>query len=84
MNAGSTFIPDFIKARNPEGLRRLMFERNIKDGKQYIYQNPQYVVDKKTGVGWWYAWFFRDLLSDANADLKNILSATLEQTGGNG
>lgn len=41
---------NFIKAIKPEGLRKLMVQKNINDGIIYSYQ---IIFDGK----FWYAWF---------------------------
>lgn len=52
-----------------------MFLKNSNDGKQYIFQNPQFVVDpKKPKEGYWIVWFYRDIGADSSAELTNILN----------
>lgn len=73
MSFRSTLIPDFLKASSPEGLRRLMFMKNTQDGKQYIFQNPQYIYDETRKKYFWFVWFYRDMSADSSAEIKNIL-----------
>lgn len=50
-------IPNFLVARTPKGLRRLMLETNIKFGKQFNFFDIQFVGGK------WYAWYYLDITS---------------------
>lgn len=64
----SELIPDFLKARSPEGLRRLMLERNLKDGKQYNYFSIQ------QSNGYWFAWFYVDLTDNFTGKIEKIIT----------
>ena len=68
MVAKSSIIPDFLKARSPQGLRRLMFLKNMKDGKQYKYFAIQFAE------GSWVAWFYRDLDESINGGIEEIMT----------
>lgn len=70
MSARSTLIPDFIKARSPAGLRRLMFQNNLKDGKQYNYFSIQFAS------GSWVAWYYRDLRDNFTGQVERIMEAS--------
>lgn len=45
-------IPNFLKARTPQGLRRLMFRNNASRSTQFVYHSIQFVD------GYWFAWFY--------------------------
>jgi len=67
----SSYIPDFIMAQSPLGLRRLMYATNAKAGKQFKYFDIQQFTDN--GKTKWIAWFYRDMdsigeLTDGNAE----------------
>lgn len=51
-----TDIPVFITAGSPQGLRRKMFDTNLKLKAFVNYQFIQYVESEKK----WYAWFVAD------------------------
>lgn len=74
MSTRSSLIPDFLKARSPQGLRRLMFLKNTKDGKQYNYFSIQFVGDG------WVAWYYRDLADNFTGQVKEIFEG--EPNGG--
>lgn len=67
----SSYIPDFIMAQSPLGLRRLMYATNAKAGQQFKYFDIQQFTDN--GKTKWIAWFYRDMdsigeLTDGNAE----------------
>jgi hypothetical protein len=45
-------IPNFLAARSPQGLRRLMLLNNTKKGHVFVYQ-ILYVADQKKWVAWY-------------------------------
>jgi len=45
-----------------------MFQRNLKDGRQYSYFSIQFAE------GAWVAWFYEDLLDNFNGKIKEILT----------
>lgn len=45
-------IPNFIKAKTAQGLRRHMLINNVQHAKQFVYHDIQFVN------GEWYAWFY--------------------------
>lgn len=49
----SRHVPKFLSAPRAKGLRRLMLENNLKNGKEFHYFDIQYVADDKR----WYAWY---------------------------
>ena len=59
----STRIPSFLKARSPQGLRRLMLLNNTNNATFYQYFDIQFVG------GFWFAWFYKDVGQD---DIKII------------
>lgn len=48
-------IPNFVKAKTPSGLRRLMFENNMRKNVQYVYHAIQFAS------GYWYAWYYEEI-----------------------
>lgn len=46
----SAHIPNFLVARSPQGLRRLMLVNNTKKGMVFVYQI-------QFSDGKWYAWY---------------------------
>lgn len=62
----SDWIPDFITAQSPMGLRRMMFITNAKAGTQFKYFDIQLYKDE-SGKAKWIAWFYRRL-----EDLKGL------------
>lgn len=52
MSAVLRRIPHFVKAASPEGLRRLMFRTNVRDGVEYRFFDITY--DGKSWVAWFY------------------------------
>lgn len=60
MTNHSDWIPDFITAQSPKGLRRLMFKTNAKSGTQFKYFDIAQIVDEKGGKKW-IAWYYRSL-----------------------
>lgn len=71
MSAKSTFIPNYLKARSPQGLRRLMFQKNLKDGKQYNYFSIEFVNTPKDPH--FIAWFYEDINDNFNGKIKDIM-----------
>lgn len=55
MEARVSNLPNFLKHRSPEGLRKLMLTNNIKLGQQVNYISIQFVS------GYWFAWFYQDI-----------------------
>jgi hypothetical protein len=51
-------IPNYVSARSPQGLRRVMLMNNAKSGFFHQYFDIQFVG------GRWYAWFYREVGSD--------------------
>lgn len=45
-------VPKYVKAASPNGLRRMMYQVQLKDRMQYNFNSIQYVN------GYWYAWYF--------------------------
>lgn len=45
-------IPNYITAKTPQGLRRVMLMNNVKHVMQFTYHNIQFVN------GAWYAWYY--------------------------
>lgn len=45
-------IPNFVKAKSPEGLRRVMLMNNIRNAMQFVYHDIQFVN------GYWFAWYY--------------------------
>lgn len=72
-------IPSYLKARSPQGLRRLMLLNNAKNSTFYEYTNMQWVPDDNGGH--WYAWYYRDV--DTN-DVKDLDTPPSEDGGTNG
>lgn len=62
MEARSSVIPNYIKAANPLGLRRLMLLTATKLNAQLKFFDIQYVVDGKEK--YWIAWYCHDVLND--------------------
>jgi hypothetical protein len=67
MSQHSSFIPDFIMAQSPMGLRRLMFKTNAKAGAQFQYFDISNFIDAE-GETKWIAWFFRDIKGIGDLD----------------
>lgn len=59
-------IPHFIKARSPEGLRRLMLRNNVKWG--LIFNYYQIIFDGNT----WFAWFQLDAVDALEDEIKQM------------
>lgn len=59
-------LPFFIKARSPQGLRRLMIQTNTKQGYTFHYFDIQHVN------GNWYAWYYKDLKSTNSEDIEEL------------
>lgn len=68
----SDWIPDFITAQSPMGLRRMMFITNAKAGTQFKYFDIQLFKDEN-GKTKWIAWFYRRL-----DDIKNLSDGSTE------
>lgn len=66
-----TDIPVFITAKSPQGLRRKMFETNLKLKAFVNYQHIQFAD------GQWYAWFFAD---DKQTEEAGLDAATNKST----
>jgi hypothetical protein len=62
----SSFLPNYLRARSPQGLRRLMLLNNIKRGLQVSYFNIQFVN------GYWFAWY--NIEVDFNENFKETKS----------
>lgn len=45
-------VPNYVKASNPQGLRRLMYQVQLKDRMQYKFFDISFVN------GYWFAWYF--------------------------
>ena len=61
-------IPNYIKARSPQGLRRLMLLNNARSSTFYEYTHIQFISDAEGGQ--WYAWYYRDVDNNDIADLE--------------
>jgi len=59
-------IPTYLKAKSPQGLRRLMLSNNVKHGGIFEYQ-IMFVGE------YWYAWY--------RADAKTFLGNIIEENG---
>lgn len=57
--AKANLIPNFIRAANPKGLRRLMLLNNAKLGGLVQYFDIQQTLDGK-----WIAWYYAEIQSD--------------------
>lgn len=64
MEARLNNIPNFIKAAQPQGLRRQMLLTNIRLGQQVKYFDIQFVS------GSWFAWYYEEYNLELN--LKNV------------
>jgi hypothetical protein len=67
---GNSFrIPNYITARSLLGLRRLMLQNNLRNGKEYSYFDIQFVG------GAWVAWYLeiedQDKLIEATKPREN-------------
>jgi hypothetical protein len=69
-------IPSYLKARSPQGLRRLMLLNNAKASTFFEYTQIQYISDEK----YWYAWYYRDVDTNDITDLET--PPTTEVTDG--
>jgi hypothetical protein len=65
-------IPNFIKARSPQGLRLLMLKTNSQNGKHYQYFDIQYV--KEAAASYWIAWYFDEVTLENVDKLDQELS----------
>ena len=54
-NPGMDNIPNFLRARSPQGLRRLMRRNNLRL-RAFIKYDIQWVDSEKQ----WYAWYYVD------------------------
>lgn len=52
-------IPNFIKARSPQGLRGLCLKKNLESKKFNEYRDFQEITDK-TGK-WYICWYFEEV-----------------------
>ena len=48
-------LKNYITAKSPNGLRRLMMQNNARKGYSFIYEDVQFVK------GRWYAWYNEEL-----------------------
>jgi hypothetical protein len=73
MSNHSSWIPDFITAQSPMGLRRLMFSTNAKAGTQYKYFDINQFKDD-SGKTKWIAWFYRNVegIGNLNDDAEQL------------
>lgn len=60
-------IPNYLRARSPQGLRRAMLLNNSKTSTFFQYFDIQHVADPQGG--YWYAWYFKDVNND---DIGNM------------
>lgn len=51
-------VPNYIKATSPQGLRRLMYNVQLKDKMQYKFFDISFVD------GNWFAWYFYEPKTD--------------------
>lgn len=61
-----TRIPNYLSARSPQALRRLMLAMNMKMGGEVKYFDIQFVQGK------WFAWFFLDIEDDLKTHKKTL------------
>jgi hypothetical protein len=59
-------IPNFLKARSPQGLRRAMLINNTRNNTFYQY----FDIQLNPADGFWYAWFYKDVGSEDVAVLE--------------
>lgn len=62
-------IPNYLKARSPQGLRRLMLLNNAKGSAFYEYVNISPVLEGT--VLYWYAWYYKDVDNSDITDLES-------------
>lgn len=55
MESRATHIPNYIKAKSEQGLRKLMLQTNLKTRMEYRYFDIQFTN------GYWFAWFYQDI-----------------------
>lgn len=55
-------VPHFLSASTPQGLMRVMFQNNLKDGMEYRYFDISFDGSK------WIVWFFKI------AEVKEIMA----------
>ena len=72
-------IPNYLKARSPQGLRRLMLLNNARASSFYEYLNIQFIPDAKGG--YWYCWYYKDV---DNQDIQDLETPPPEAGGSNG
>lgn len=65
-------VPNFVKATSPQGLRRLMYQVQIKDRMQYKFFDIGFVD------GSWIAWYFYEPKTDT-AKLEAAKDLTKKQ-----
>lgn len=70
MESSARVIPNFIKARSPQGLRRLMVKNNIRMGMEVRYISINFVN------GEWVAWYYENF--DFN---QEVLEQTKSASG---
>lgn len=58
----SSWIPNFITAATPMGLRRKMFERNAKAGAKLQYFDIAQINERGKLV--WIAWFYEQVITN--------------------
>jgi len=51
-------VPNFVKAASPLGLRRFMYQVQLKDSMQYNFFDISFVD------GFWFAWYYHSPKSD--------------------
>ena len=72
-------IPNFLKARSPKGLRRLMLLNNAKYSTFFEYKDIAPVLE--SCKLYWYAWFYK--VVDTN-DIKDLEAPPTEDGDING
>jgi len=65
-------VPNYVKARSPEGLRRAMLRNNVRIGMQLVYHSIQFTN------GEWVAWFYEDAKLE---EVYKTLSGKVEVDG---
>lgn len=69
----SKHIPQFVKARSPQGLRRQMLMANARRGAFHKFNDIQFVD------GYWYAWYYAEV---TNQDVEDMSEPDPGGTGG--
>lgn len=72
--AQSSDIPNFLRARSPQGLRRAMIRNNAKLGMFIKYFDIQFVN------GEWFAWYFVEI--DPNEEMLKVQTEEVENANG--